>query len=324
MCTALDYQTADHYFGRNLDLEYPYNETITVTPRNYPFTLRKAGEMTSHYALIGVAFVVDNYPLYYDAVNEKGLGMAGLNFPGNADYKPEMEGKENITPFELVPYILGKCASVSEAKALLANINIINIPFSDTLPLSPLHWMIADRTSAITVEAVREGVRIYENPVHVLTNNPTFDMQMFSLNNCMAFSAKPPVNTFSPHLSLETYSRGMGAMGLPGDLSSQSRFIKAAFTRLNSVSGTTESESISQFFQILGSVAQQRGLVNLGDGKYEYTIYTSCCNTDKGIFYYTTYENSQISAVDMHKEDLDSKTLVSYPMVKGQQINRQN
>lgn len=324
MCTALDYQTADHYFGRNLDLEYSYNETITVTPRNYPLRFRRADELTSHYAIIGVAFVVDDYPLYYDAVNEKGLGIAGLNFPGNADYKPEREDKENIAPFELIPWILGQCTSVSEAKALLSRINIASIPFSDTLPLSPLHWMIADRSSAITVEAVADGVQISENPVHVLTNNPPFALQMFSLNNCMALSTKPPENTFASTLPLETYSRGMGGIGLPGDLSSQSRFIKAAFTRLNSVSGTSESESISQFFQILGSVAQQRGLVDLGDGKYEYTIYTSCCNTDKGIFYYTTYENSQISAVDMHKEDLNSKTLVSYPMIHGQQIKMQN
>ena len=324
MCTALDYQTADHYFGRNLDLEYSYNETITVTPRNYPFAFRKAETMTSHHAIIGVAFIVDDYPLYYDAVNEKGLGIAGLNFPENADYKPEVTGKENITPFELIPYILGQCSSVSEAKSILANINIIALPFSDTLPLSPLHWMIADRNSAIVVESVKDGIKIYENPVHVMTNNPTFDMQMFSLNNCMSFSSNPPTNSFSPHLTLETYSRGMGGIGLPGDLSSNSRFIKAAFTRLNSVSGTSESESISQFFQILGSVAQQRGLVHLGQDKYEYTIYTSCCNTDKGIFYYTTYENSQISAVDMHKEDLNAETLVSYPMIKGQQIKMQN
>ena len=324
MCTAADYKTADHYFGRNLDLEYSYNETITVTPRNYPFHFRCGTDITSHHAIIGVAFVVDNYPLYYDAVNEKGLGIAGLNFPGNADYKPEEKGLDNIAPFELIPWILSQCSSVSEAETLLSRINITNTNFSDTLPLSPLHWMIADKNRAITVEAVKDGVKVFENPVHVLTNNPGFDIQMFSLNNYMSCSAKPPLNSFSTHLNLETYSRGMGGLGLPGDLSSQSRFIKAAFTRANSVSGTTESESISQFFHILGSAAQQRGCVDLGNNKYEYTIYTSCCNTDKGIFYYTTYENSQVSAVDMRKENLDSDKLVSYPMIKGQQIKMQN
>jgi len=113
-------------------------------------------------------------------------------------------------------------------------------------------------------------------------------------------------------------------MGLPGDLSSMSRFVKAAFTRMNSVSGDSESESISQFFHILGSVAQQRGLVRMGDGLFEHTLYSSCCNTDRGIYYYTTYENSQITAVDMRRENLDGDSLASYPLITGQQIRLQN
>ena len=116
----------------------------------------------------------------------------------------------------------------------------------------------------------------------------------------------------------------MGAMGLPGDLSSASRFVKATFTKMNSVSGDSESESISQFFHILGSVEQQRGCVYMGDNKYEITIYSSCCNTDKGIYYYTTYENSQITGVDMYKENLETDKLIMYPLIPGQQIKMQN
>ena len=113
-------------------------------------------------------------------------------------------------------------------------------------------------------------------------------------------------------------------MGRPGDLSSASRFVRAAFTKLHAHAGESESESISQFFHILGSVAQQRGCVRLEDGSYEFTIYSSCCNTCKGIYYYTTYENSQITAVDMHREDLDGSTLISYPLILDQQILAQN
>lgn len=141
MCTAATYYSADHYFGRNLDLDYSYNETVTVTPRKYPFSFRKAGAMSEHYAMIGMAFVVGGYPLYYDAVNEKGLGMAGLNFPGNADYKEEKDGCDNITPFEFIPWVLGQCADLEEAKLLLGKINLIDVCFSDELPLSPLHWI---------------------------------------------------------------------------------------------------------------------------------------------------------------------------------------
>ena len=88
MCTAAVYQTKDHYFGRNLDLEYSYQESITIAPRNYPFSFRKLPEMKTHYAIIGMAYVLEGYPLYYDATNEKGLSMAGLNFPGSAAYSP--------------------------------------------------------------------------------------------------------------------------------------------------------------------------------------------------------------------------------------------
>lgn len=324
MCTAATYKTKDHYFGRNLDLEYSYHETVTVTPRNFPFHFRKAGSLPSHYAMIGMAFVVDDYPLYYDATNEKGLSMAGLNFPGNAYYPDFQEGKDNVSPFEFIPWILGKCDNVADAKILLARINLVRINFSKDLPLSTLHWIISDRDCSIVVESMKDGLKIYDNPVGVLTNNPPFDYQMFQLNNYMALSINQPENRFSDKLPLNTYSRGMGAMGLPGDLSSQSRFIKAAFTKMNSLSGESESESVSQFFHILSSVEQQRGCVHMGENAYEITIYSSCCNTDKGIYYYTTYENHQITAVDMHKEDLDGNLLTSFSLITTQQVCYQN
>ena len=324
MCTAITYKTKDHYFGRNLDLEYSYKETVTITPRNFPLSFRKTKSLENHYAIIGMAYVSDNYPLYYDAINEKGLGMAGLNFPGNALYHEEEKDKDNIAPFEFIPWVLSQCATVEEAKQLLSRINIIRLNFNEQLPASPLHWIIADQKCSIVVESVKEGLKIYENPVGVLTNNPTFDMQLFNLNNYMHLSTEQPQNHFSKDLKLDTYSRGMGALGLPGDLSSASRFVKATFTKMNSLSGDTESRSISQFFHILGSVEQQRGCVRLGKDQYEITIYSSCCNLDKGIYYYTTYENSQITAVDMHKENLDGTDLVNYELIKGQQILFQN
>ncbi|MCH5265601.1 MAG: choloylglycine hydrolase [Lachnospiraceae bacterium] len=324
MCTALAYKTKDFYFGRNLDLEFCYQETVTITPRNFPLSFRESGALSNHHAMIGMAYVVENYPLYYDAVNEKGLGMAGLNFPGKAVYLPKVEGRDNVSPFEFIPWILGQCADLEEARTLLERIHLADIPFSEELPLSPLHWIIADKNDSIVVEQTKDGLKIWDNPVGIMTNNPPFDMQMFNLNNYMGLTAQPPQNRFCKKLRLTAYSRGMGAMGLPGDLSSESRFVKAAFTKLNSVSGDSESESISQFFHILGSVVQQRGCVQLGKGKYEITIYSSCCNGDKGIYYYTTYENNQITAVDMHRENLEGSRLILYPLIQGQQIKWQN
>ncbi len=324
MCTAVTYKTKDFYFGRTLDYEHSFGEMITITPRKYPFVFRKAGELKSHYAMIGMAAVVENYPLYFDATNEKGLSMAGLNFPGNADYKSYVIGKENVAPFELIPWILGQCATVAEVREKLSRLNLIDISFNESLPLSPLHWLVADKEESITLESVKEGLKIYDNPVGVLTNNPPFDMMQLYLSNFMGLTNKMADCRFANGLKLDVYSRGLGAMGLPGDLSSASRFVKAAFTKMNSISGETESESISQFFHILGAVAQQRGCVMVNDTDYEITIYTSCCNTDKGIYYYTTYENSRITGVDMNREDLDGCNLTSYPLIAGQQVYMQN
>lgn len=324
MCTAITYKTKDFYFGRTLDYEISYGDEVTITPRNYEFNFIHKQNIKNHYAIIGMAYVTENYPLYYEAVNEKGLGIAGLNFVGNAQYNKKIEGKDNITQFEFIPWILSQSTTVKEAKKLIEKINLLDEPFSTNLPLAQLHWIISDSIESITVEAVKDGIKIYENPVGVLTNNPTFDKQMFELNNYMNLSTKSPKNTFAKSLDLDKYSRGMGAIGLPGDLSSQSRFIRAAFVKMNSVSKEEEKESVSQFFHILNSVEQQRGCCELDDGIFEITIYTSCCNASKGIYYYTTYDNHQITAIDMHKENLNSENLIRYPLIKDEQIKMQN
>ncbi|MBC8573147.1 choloylglycine hydrolase [Jingyaoa shaoxingensis] len=324
MCTAATYQTKGFYMGRTLDYEFSYGDEITVTPRNYEFQFRHMGSVSSHYAMIGMAHVAGDYPLYYDAMNEKGLGMAGLNFVGNAVFQEVDDTRNNVAQFEFIPWILCQCATLEEAKKLLSRMNLVGTPFSPQLPTAQLHWLIADKTGSLTVECMADGLHIYDNPVGVLTNNPPFDKQLFHLNDFMHLSPKQPENTFSQDLNLQSYSRGMGALGLPGDLSSASRFVRVAFTKLNSRSGNSENESVSQFFHILGSVDQQRGCCEVANGKYEITLYTSCCSADTGIYYYTTYENHQLSGVNMYRENLDGDTLTRYPLINGEQIHMQN
>ena len=320
MCTAATYQSKDFYMGRTLDYEFSYGEQITITPREFPFEFRHDGRLEKHYAMIGMAHVAAGYPLYYDAVNEKGLGMAGLNFVGNAHYSEAVSGRRNVAQFEFIPWVLSQCADLAQARSLLAQMNLVGTPFSGQLPAAQLHWIIADRTGAITVESVADGLKIYDNPVGVLTNNPPFDTQMFQLNNYMHLSPRQPQNLFSDELELQAYSRGMGALGLPGDLSSASRFVRVAFTKLHAVSAEDEESSVGQFFHILGSVEQPRGCCEVSEGAYEITIYTSCWNADQGIYYYTTYTNHQITAVDMHREELDDKDIICYPMLGKEQI----
>lgn len=353
MCTAVTYSTKDTYFGRTFDWDVSYGEQIVFVPRNYSMHFRKMPTIDQHYALLGMAVVADHVPLFYDAINEKGLGMAGLNFPENTDYKEINEKMDNITPFEFIPWILGQCGSVKEARALLTKMNLVKISFSEQYPLSPLHWIIADQRESITVECVKEGLKVYNNSVGVLTNNPPFDMQMFYLSNFMQLQAAEPSCGFIPaekiefcqeetgggeKFSLRPYSRGMGAMGLPGDWSSASRFVRAAFAKFNAAipdhldeesQEELEGVSVSQFFHILGTVEQKRGCVLLEKGEdeaniYEISIYTSCCNLTQGKYYYKTYDNSNIHCVDMYREDLGGKELVTYGLRREPEICYQN
>ena len=297
MCTAINFKSKDFYFGRNLDLEYSYKETVTITPRNYPFCFRCMGEMDHHYAMIGMAYVVDGYPLYYEGTNEAGVSVAGLRFAENAHYPEKAEGKDNVSPFEFIPWILAQCSNMQEVRKLLEKVNLVSIPFSEELPLTPLHWMISYKEESVVVESMMDGLHVYENPVGVMTNNPPFPTQLWNLQNTKV---------------------------LPGDLESPSRFVRAAHVLKNSVCGETEEESVGQFFHILTSVEQQRGCNLKESGKYQITVYSCCCNTVRGIYYYITYGNRQITAVNMHCEDLEGKQVIWYDLIKNEQIKYQN
>lgn len=320
MCTAITFQTRNHYFGRNLDLERSYGEAVTITPRNYPLTFRYGQTVHRHYAMIGMAVAQASEPLYYEATNEKGLSAAGLNFPENAAYLPANSCKTNIAPFELIPFLLSQFETVDQAVELLKNACICNEPYSPSYPLTPLHWIIADKQKSVTLEPMQDGIRLYDNPVGVLTNNPPFDFHLHRLADFMQLTHLPPENRFAPGLKLSAYSLGMGSMGLPGDLSSSSRFIKATFTKLNSICEDSEEDSVTQFFHILDSASQQRGLVLVKDKDYEYTRYSSCCNADKGIYYYTTYGNRQITAITMDDAAVNSSKLTRFPLREHQNI----
>ncbi len=316
MCTAVSHGP---YFGRNLDLEFSYGEAVTVTPRNFSFSFCHQRNLPSHYAMIGMAYAKGDYPLYYEATNEQGLSMAGLRFKDNCVYHSPCKGKINLASFELIPFLLGQCKTLEEAIPLLENLNITGDSVSKELPPTPLHWMIADATGCLVVESVEDGVKVYENPIGVLTNNPPFPMQRWHLNHYMGVTAKPPQNLFAKNLPLSPYSCGMGGIGLPGDMSSASRFVRAAFVKNNSVFSGEEGERINQFFHILDNVAQIKGCVQIGNRDFEITRYSSCCNGKTGMYYYTTYEDRQIRGVSLFDLEYQGSSLIRLdPGLPGQ------
>lgn len=324
MCTCITFKSKDVYFGRNLDLEYRFGEKVVITPRQFHLTFKKLPEMKVHYAMIGMASVQADYPLYAEAVNEKGLGMAGLNFPGNAVYMPEKDGKVNVAPYELIPWLLGQCETTEQARKLLEDVNLLDLPFAEGMPLAPLHWMIADKETSIVLESVAEGIRIYDNPYGVLTNNPPFPYYQVHLGNYRNLSGSITENMFARDVNLPVYGQGLGAVGLPGDFSPVSRFVKAVFLRANSVSEEDELSSVSQFFHILDGVAMVRGSVITEEGCEDITTYSCCVNMEKGIYYYKTYENSQIQAVRLWAEDIETDELKIFALLEEQSVNWNN
>lgn len=311
MCTAIALTTADHYFGRNLDLEMTYDERVVLCPRAFPIPLRHLPPMTRHAALLGMAHVQDGYPLYYDAVSEHGLAMAALNFPHFCAYHTPSRDADNVAPFELIAYVLGSCRTLDEARACLSRVSLADTAFSPALPNTPLHFMLSSREGSLVIESREDGLKVYDNPANVMTNSPPFDYHMQRLCDFMNLSRDPAQNRFSSELPLLSYSRGMGAMGLPGDLSSSSRFIRAAFARANSVCEADEASSVSQLFHLLDFVAFPRGCVRLENGLFEITVYSSCMNLEKGIYYYKTYESSCVKQAKMKEMDIEGNALVS-------------
>lgn len=247
MCTSLTLPLAGrtHLFGRTLDLDAHFGEGVTLTPRDYrPPCVADCDSVTDpvwpreHHVLLGMATVVEGYPLYAEAMNDKGLYMAGLRFARNAVYvshdTPHEAGRLDLAPWELIPYLLGRYENLDEVREALCGIRLVDKPFllpdGKHIPPAPLHWHIAhkDREQSLVVESTERGLEIYDNPAGVLTNDPPFPGQL---------TAAAPYLWLTPQRvggAVETRPARTDhgeALSLPGDYTSTSRFVRAAYLR---------------------------------------------------------------------------------------------
>ena len=307
MCTAMKIGGC---FGRTLDLEYGYAEQVVACPRDFPLPLRHRSPLATHYAILGTATVAEGFPLYYDALNEHGLAMAGLNFPHSAVYVPARDG--DVATFELIPLVLGTCATVAEAKALLAGVRVCDTAFSPALAATRLHWMVADATASIVVEATAAGLTVYDNPIGAMTNEPTFDKQLAHWET-FAYLTNQELSPTPPHLG-----RGGGSLGLPGDFTSPSRLVQAAFAAAHS---EADSNPVGQFFHAMATVEVPRGCLRLPDGRYVTSRYTSCMDLSEKVYYIRTYGCTRIHGVKMVAE---GKALLAYDLPKGEEVMWEN
>ena len=310
MCTALHVHGC---FGRTLDLEYTYVEQVVATPRDFPLRWRHLPALEHHHAILGMATVAEGYPLYYDAVNERGLAMAELNFPHSGRYVPAAEGATNVASFELIPYVLSQCATVAEAKALLATVRVCDTAFSPQYPATRLHWMAADTERSIVAESTADRLAVYDNPIGVMTNEPPFP---FQLARWKEFTRLTP---YEPDPTPPQWGRGSGGLGLPGDFTSPSRLVRAAFAAAHSEAG---DDPVGQFFHAMATVAVPRGCVRLTDGSRVLTQYTSCMDLVQRVYYYRTYRCQRIHGVKL--ADLDGDDLITYPLPTAEDVKWEN
>ena len=268
MCTAIRFN--EYFFGRTLDFERSFGEQMLVLPRETVGLM----DCKSRYAMMGIGVLCDGGAMLFDGVNEWGLASAALNFSGYACYG-SVGGRADIGAGGLISLVLGLCRSVGEAREMLGGINITR----DGQGSAPLHWMVSDGREAMVVEAVAEGIRLYDNPVGVLTNAPDFVYHMTRLGD---------IAHLSPASRLADYSRGMGAIGLPGDFSSASRFLRAAFICRHGTMPDDTDLGVNIAFDILSSLSVPRGCVITHGGEAAYTRYTSVINMSTPTYYLTT------------------------------------
>ena len=313
MCTSLIFTTDAPYFGRNLDLEYDFGQQVVITPRRFPLTFKAVPPLERHYAMIGMATVAAGWPLYAEAMNEKGLYLAGLNFPHSARYPCGREDGLSLGPYELIPWLLGTCETADQAVEQLRRIRLLDVPFLPDMPCAPLHWHLSDGKRTVVAEPMAEGLRLYEDPVGVLTNEPPFPFHQANLSQYLGLSSANPEDRMGAP-ELKPFGQGMGALGLPGDCSPASRYVRAAFHKWNSECGGNEGASVSQFFHILDTVAMVRGAVRTSEGKWDVTRYSCCISAATGAYYYKTYDGGTVSGVAFSRERREGSALACYPL----------
>ncbi len=302
MCTSIALTGENFCFGRTLDLDRNFGDGVVISPRNYVLSLRCGDVIARHHAFMGMATVVNGFPLYADGMNEHRLCIAALDFKQNAYYPPEPPGaRRGIAPFEVIPYVLSLCKSLADARRVLEGISIVDLPFSDAIPSSALHWHIADKSGSLTLESGADGMKIYENEYNVLANNPPFP---FHRDNCTLYIN----STNRASRDKRVFCNGVMGRGIPGDYSSPSRFVKAAW--LARYARCRDGEEVATLYSLLGAVAPPRGTVTAEDGSEHFTQYT-CVMDPKSLSYtYKTSNCTEILHTYMKKESLDGETLI--------------
>lgn len=309
MCTAITLQSIEreNFFGRTMDFSYPIEPGLYVIPQNYEWhshlTTKK---YIDRYSFICIGQETDGILGFFDGVNERGFAAAALYFAGYAYYDLPVKDKEPIASLDFLHYILGRCESVDDLKALLKNVHIVGLPDPVTQIAAPLHWIATDKTGkCVVIEQTETGLDIIDNPIGVMANSPDFNWHMTNLRNYMNVSITQQNESNWGNTTLTPFGQGAGSMALPGGFTSPERFVRTAFLKTHVEVPKDQSEAIMACFHIMNSVSIPEGIVLTDKGTYDYTKYTAFVNTNTCAYYFKTYENNQIITASLWDHNLN-------------------
>lgn len=267
-------------------------------------------------------------PILLDGLNEKGLATGTFYFPGSAGYMPytDADAGETIAQWEVGSYLLENFATVAEVKANIANITVASTVLKAWGFAPEAHYIVHDATGqSAVIEYVGGKLNVYDAPLGVITNSPAFDWHMTNLRNYLNFSINnaPPVQL--GQITLTATGQGSGMLGMPGDFTPPSRFVRAVAFSQSVLPSKTGDDAVLEAFHILnqfdipkGSARDREKDAN-GNIVADYTLWTAASDLKQMRYYFRTYENSQIRMLDLMKMAIDGPDIVTISM-KGNEV----
>lgn len=325
-CTGILLKNADGSIvhGRTVEFGIPLAIDYAVVPRGYAFIgLTPMGDgkkWTSKYGALG-AIVFGNLGIM-DGINEKGLAIGAFYFPTEAEYTPTTADNQakSMSSVDFSNWVLTSFADVEEVKAAVAAGDTLVAP--TLLPgwppvVQPFHWIVYDKSGkSIVIEPIGGKLVVTDNPLGVLTNSPSFDWHMTNLRNYIALKPLdvPPVKLDGD--TFAGFGMGSGMLGLPGDYTPPSRFVRAAVFAATALKAPDAKTGIFNGFHILNNFDIPYGAVRADEGgsvHADQTIFTVMRDPQNLKVYYKSYDDQTIRMVDLKRFDLDAKEVMRLP-----------
>ncbi|MEA4956654.1 putative protein YxeI [bioreactor metagenome] len=321
MCTSIFTKTEDnkHFLARTMDFSFPLEGNPVFLPRDYNWHVF-GKEMTNKYAMLGTGRGIAGNYIFTDGINEHGLAMAELYLPGEASYnKKEIKGKNNLAPWEFLNWVLGNYKSIKDLEKDLKNIRLIDKEVPILNKSIPLHYIFADKTGKVVViEPTGGELKFKENPVGVMTNTPNLEWHTQNLRNYLGIQPKQFSSKKYGEFTATPFSQGTGTSHLPGSFTPADRFVRAAFFKEYINKAKNEEEGVTNIWQILSTVRIPKGIVIEDSEGEDFTQYLAAMCLENRSFYFTSYENNQITKAELTDELIDNGDIVIFEVQRNQ------